>query len=292
MDPANDKSDGGPLQIWARSARDRPADGPRRRRRGRRPAADAGVAQRGLQAQHLQELALRQGRSASARASHRPAVDGGRQRQPRGRPGRPAGRPAADGGRVRGDRQRRRHRPPARRPPRRRPAGAHDPGDRPGGRAATSTSTRRGARTILDGLHEAATEPGGTSYPVFGDYPVQIAGKTGTAERPGQADQSWYIALAPYDDPKYVVAVTIERGGFGADSAAPGGAGRSSTRCCTSTQSKVRRADARATGASSELMEAFPRPRPRAFDQPRADADRARRLRPARPAPAVRGRRR
>ena len=76
-------------------------------------------------------------------------------------------------------------------------------------------------QTILDGLHAAATEPGGTSYPVFGEYPVQIAGKTGTAERPGHLDQSWYIALAPYPDPKYVVAVTIEEGVFGVDSAAP-----------------------------------------------------------------------
>jgi penicillin-binding protein 2 len=76
-------------------------------------------------------------------------------------------------------------------------------------------------QTILDGLHDAATQPGGTSYPVFGEYPVQIAGKTGTAERPGHLDQSWYIALAPYPDPKYVVAVTIEEGGFGVDSAAP-----------------------------------------------------------------------
>ena len=77
-------------------------------------------------------------------------------------------------------------------------------------------------RTIMDGLHGAAMEPGGTSYPVFGGYPVDIAGKTGTAERGiGQADQSWYMALAPYDNPKYVVAVTIERGGFGVDTAAP-----------------------------------------------------------------------
>ncbi len=76
-------------------------------------------------------------------------------------------------------------------------------------------------QAILDGLHAAAMEPDGTSYPVFGGYPVQIAGKTGTAERPGHADQSWYIALAPYEDPKYVVAVTIEEGGFGVDSAAP-----------------------------------------------------------------------
>ena len=76
-------------------------------------------------------------------------------------------------------------------------------------------------RTILDGLRGAAMEPGGTSYSVFGGYPVEIAGKTGTAETGLGIDQSWYIALAPYDDPKYVVAVTVERGGFGADTAAP-----------------------------------------------------------------------
>ncbi len=76
-------------------------------------------------------------------------------------------------------------------------------------------------RTILDGLYGAAMEPGGTSYKVFGGYPVDIAGKTGTAETGINIDQSWYIALAPYPDPKYVVAVTIERGGFGVDTAAP-----------------------------------------------------------------------
>ena len=76
-------------------------------------------------------------------------------------------------------------------------------------------------RTIMDGLRGAAMEPGGTSYNVFGGYPIEIAGKTGTAETGLGIDQSWYIAVAPYDDPKYVVAVTIERGGFGADTAAP-----------------------------------------------------------------------
>ncbi len=76
-------------------------------------------------------------------------------------------------------------------------------------------------RAIMDGLHQAATAPDGTSYNVFGGYPVDIAGKTGTAETSSGFDQSWYVALAPYDDPKYVVAVTIEAGGFGADSAAP-----------------------------------------------------------------------
>jgi penicillin-binding protein 2 len=75
--------------------------------------------------------------------------------------------------------------------------------------------------TIMTGLTRAATEPGGTSYPVFGHFPFPVAGKTGTAERPNQPDQSWYIVLAPARNPQIVVAVTIERGGFGVDTAAP-----------------------------------------------------------------------
>jgi penicillin-binding protein 2 len=74
---------------------------------------------------------------------------------------------------------------------------------------------------ILEGLYGAANEPGGTSTPVFEGFPIPIAGKTGTAEHVGKADQSWYVALAPYPNPKYVVAVTDEAGGFGADTAAP-----------------------------------------------------------------------
>jgi penicillin-binding protein 2 len=74
---------------------------------------------------------------------------------------------------------------------------------------------------ILEGLHDAAQAPEGTSYEVFGNFPVPVAGKTGTAQRIGQADQSWYLVLAPYPDPKIVTAVTIEEGGFGAEAAAP-----------------------------------------------------------------------
>jgi penicillin-binding protein 2 len=75
--------------------------------------------------------------------------------------------------------------------------------------------------TIMEGLRQAANEPGGTSEGVFAGFPIEIAGKTGTAEKTDQEDQSWYAALAPADNPKYVVVATIERGGFGADSAAP-----------------------------------------------------------------------
>jgi penicillin-binding protein 2 len=79
-----------------------------------------------------------------------------------------------------------------------------------------------GYRTaILEGLHQAAQGGEGTATGVFGGFPIPIAGKTGTAERPGHADQSWFAALSPYPNPRIVTIATVEEGGFGAESAAP-----------------------------------------------------------------------
>jgi penicillin-binding protein 2 len=74
---------------------------------------------------------------------------------------------------------------------------------------------------IRDGLRAAAMEPGGTSADVFEGFPYTVYGKTGTAERGLSPDQSWYAAFV--DDPikPIVVVVTIEKGGFGAETAAP-----------------------------------------------------------------------
>jgi penicillin-binding protein 2 len=74
---------------------------------------------------------------------------------------------------------------------------------------------------ILEGLHDAAQNGGGTSFEVFGSFPISVAGKTGTAERPPYPDQSWYGVLAPYPNPRIVTFVTMEEGGFGAEAAAP-----------------------------------------------------------------------
>ncbi len=75
---------------------------------------------------------------------------------------------------------------------------------------------------IMEGMHDATAGPGGTATPVFGEFPIPIAGKTGTAERGIEhANQSWFISLAPYPNPDVVTVVTIEEGGFGAESAAP-----------------------------------------------------------------------
>jgi penicillin-binding protein 2 len=77
-------------------------------------------------------------------------------------------------------------------------------------------------QTIMDGLYAAANSPGGTSVDVFKGFPIHVCGKTGTAEKGlGRMDQSWYVVLAPCPNPKYVVAVTDETGGFGAMTAAP-----------------------------------------------------------------------
>jgi penicillin-binding protein 2 len=74
---------------------------------------------------------------------------------------------------------------------------------------------------VRDGLRAAAGEAGGTSSDVFEGFPYTVHGKTGTAERAPNPDQSWYAAYV--DDPikPIVVVVTIEKGGFGAEAAAP-----------------------------------------------------------------------
>jgi penicillin-binding protein 2 len=76
---------------------------------------------------------------------------------------------------------------------------------------------------VRTGLRRAANGNGGTATPVFGALPEQfrVEGKTGTAENPTGVDHAWYVGYAPADDPKILVAVVVERGGQGANSAAP-----------------------------------------------------------------------
>ena len=72
---------------------------------------------------------------------------------------------------------------------------------------------------IRQGLYEAAHS--GTSAAVFSQFPIPVAGKTGTAQNGHGSDHSWYASWAPAGNPKVVVVVLIEHGGFGADAAAP-----------------------------------------------------------------------
>jgi cell division protein FtsI/penicillin-binding protein 2 len=91
-------------------------------------------------------------------------------------------------------------------------------------RRPVRVTTRRVAATLTNLMVDVVGYGTGTAAAIPG---VPVAGKTGTAVRypygyPGpEVDQSWYVVLAPYPNPKVVVAVTIERGGFGVQAAAP-----------------------------------------------------------------------
>lgn len=85
------------------------------------------------------------------------------------------------------------------------------------GRVTISDST---LNLIRESLREVA-QAGGTAAADFHDFPVAIAGKTGTAENSHGHDHGWFVAYGPYEDPRVAVAVIVEQGGFGTSSAAP-----------------------------------------------------------------------
>lgn len=73
---------------------------------------------------------------------------------------------------------------------------------------------------VRDGLRGVITDNASTAT-LFSGYGLEAAGKSGTAEVGDQPDTAWFVAYAPYDDPKYVVAVVVEQGGGGSAVAAP-----------------------------------------------------------------------
>jgi penicillin-binding protein 2 len=76
---------------------------------------------------------------------------------------------------------------------------------------------------VLEGLNRAAQGSNGTSASIFRGFggDLKVYGKTGTVERIGQPDQSWYAAVVDHPTRPLTVVVTVEKGGFGAETAAP-----------------------------------------------------------------------
>ncbi|NNJ53096.1 MAG: penicillin-binding protein 2 [Ignavibacteriaceae bacterium] len=50
---------------------------------------------------------------------------------------------------------------------------------------------------------------------------IEVAGKTGTAQNPHGEDHAWFVAFAPFENPKIALAVLVENVGFGGTHAAP-----------------------------------------------------------------------
>jgi penicillin-binding protein 2 len=77
--------------------------------------------------------------------------------------------------------------------------------------------------TVRRGLWKVVNEDGGTGGKARLQG-VQVAGKTGTAQAftNGKKDTiAWFCCFAPYDHPKYVVAVMVQGGEHGGGVAAP-----------------------------------------------------------------------
>ena len=91
------------------------------------------------------------------------------------------------------------------------------------GRLPVSADT---LRRIRDAMYDVTQVKGGTAYTAFKKFPfakVAVGGKTGTAQKQGHADTSWFMSFAgpPGKKPQFVTAVVVPYGGFGASVAAP-----------------------------------------------------------------------
>jgi penicillin-binding protein 2 len=89
---------------------------------------------------------------------------------------------------------------------------------------------------VREAMSAVTTSGTAAAYGDLGLGDIRMAGKTGTAQaytyKGGTGahgavgewtwrDHAWFIAFAPYDDPRYALSVLVEHGGFGAGAAAP-----------------------------------------------------------------------
>jgi len=66
---------------------------------------------------------------------------------------------------------------------------------------------------VQTGMRMTASSYGGTAYRIFGNYPIAVACKTGTAQTVNNhSDNLTFIAYAPADNPEIAVAVVMEYG--------------------------------------------------------------------------------
>ncbi|CUI00254.1 penicillin-binding protein 2 [Leisingera aquaemixtae] len=113
--------------------------------------------------------------------------------------------------------------------------------EQPSGAGEPLAVSGNSLRMVRRGMHSVSNDRRGTAYRsrIIGDG-IQMAGKTGTsqvrnitaAERAAgvirnedlpweRRDHALFVCFAPYDKPKYAVAVVVEHGGGGSKAAAP-----------------------------------------------------------------------
>lgn len=88
-------------------------------------------------------------------------------------------------------------------------------------RLTAKIETEGAMNVVYRGVHSMIYEESPVTAAHFTNLPVEVAGKSGTGEKDGEDPYGWFIAYAPFDDPKYVVCAMVERGGYGSTCAMP-----------------------------------------------------------------------
>ena len=74
---------------------------------------------------------------------------------------------------------------------------------------------------VLRGVHSMIYEESAVTASHFTNLPVQVAGKSGTGEKNEEDPYAWFVAYAPFEDPKYAAVCLVEKGGYGSSTAMP-----------------------------------------------------------------------
>ena len=62
-------------------------------------------------------------------------------------------------------------------------------------------------KAVKEGMRSVALEQGGTAYSIFKDFKIEVGGKTGSAEAPGNKVNAWFVGFAPFENPE--IAITV-----------------------------------------------------------------------------------
>ncbi|MGI6028624.1 MAG: penicillin-binding transpeptidase domain-containing protein [Candidatus Heteroscillospira sp.] len=71
-------------------------------------------------------------------------------------------------------------------------------------------------KAVTDGMYAVANSVMGTAYETFGNYPVKVAAKTGTAQMGEKVTNNGvFVCYAPAENPEIAICVAVEKGGAG-----------------------------------------------------------------------------
>ena len=68
---------------------------------------------------------------------------------------------------------------------------------------------------VVEGMRSVTSEQGGTSYIVFKNSDIEVAGKTGTAQVSSGTPNGVFVGFAPIDNPQIAVVAIVEHGDSG-----------------------------------------------------------------------------